>query len=105
MLVEGGHRQVAGQDVVERRDVGRSLNRGVAAQREDAAARPADVAEQQLQDRGGADDLHADRMLRPADGVADRGRAIRAGGAAEDVGDVEERIAGMPQTSSTISGV
>ena len=35
------HRQVAGQQVVERRDVGRALDRGVAAQRQDAAAGPA----------------------------------------------------------------
>ena len=49
------HRQVAGQQVVERRDVGRALDRRVAAQRHDAAAGPADVAEQQLQDRRRAD--------------------------------------------------
>ena len=49
------HRDVARQDVVERRDVGRALDGRVAAQREDAAARAADVAEQQLDDRRGAD--------------------------------------------------
>ena len=76
------HREVAGQDVVERRDVGRALDRGVPAQRQDPAAGAADVAEQQLQDRGGADVLHADRVLRPADRVARtpscaRGRSSR----------------------------
>src|SRR6185437_482462 len=42
-------------------------------QREDAAAGPADVAEQQLEDGRGADVLRADRVLRPADAV-DEGR-------------------------------
>ena len=97
-LAERRHRQIAGQDVVERRDVGRSLNRGVAAQRENAAAGPADVAEQQLQDRGGADDLHAGRVLRQADGVADRAGAFGSGGAAERVGDPQERIARARRT-------
>ena len=45
------HRDVAGQDVEQRRDVGRALDAGVAAQGQDPAARAADVAEQQLQDR------------------------------------------------------
>ena len=72
------HRQVAGQDVEERRDVGRALDRRVAAQGEDAAAGAADVAEQQLDDRGGADVLHAHRVLGPADGVA-RGRSCARG--------------------------
>ena len=81
------HRDVAGEDVVERRDVGRPLDRRVAAQREDAAAGAADVAQQQLDDRGGADDLHADGVLRPADRVADRRRALAAGVAAQRLGD------------------
>src|ERR1700704_5569482 len=37
------HRQVAGQDVVEGRYVGRALDRGVPAERHDAAAGTADV--------------------------------------------------------------
>ena len=73
------HRQVAGQDVVERRDVGRALDRRVPAQRHDPAARPAHVAEQQLDDRRGADVLDADRVLRPADRVAERARPLAAG--------------------------
>ena len=72
------HREVAGEDVVERRDVGRALDRRVPAQRHDPAARPADVAEQELDDRGGADELDADRVLRPADGVDERARALAA---------------------------
>ena len=66
------HRQISGQDVVERRNVGRSLNRRMTAQREDAAAGTSDVAEEKLQDRCGANDLHAGRMLRPADRIANR---------------------------------
>src|SRR5579862_3145926 len=45
-----GHWDVARQKVEERRNVGRSLDRGVAAQRENAAARTSDVAEQELED-------------------------------------------------------
>ena len=52
-----GARHVAVDRVVERRHVGRALDRRVAAQRHDAAARPADVAEQQLEQRAAADDL------------------------------------------------
>ena len=84
------HGQISGQKVKERGDVGRSLNRCVPAKGEDPAARPPDVAEEQLQDRGGADDLHACGMLRPADGVADRRSFLAAGGAREHVGDFEE---------------
>ena len=90
---ERRHRQIAGQQVVERRDVGRSLNRRVSAQREDAAAGPADVAEQQLQDRRRADDLHADRMLRESDRVADRRGAVRPRARGVAIGDLEERLA------------
>ena len=46
-----GHRDVARQDVVERRDVRRALDRGMPAQRHDPAPRPADIAEQELDDR------------------------------------------------------
>ena len=77
------HRQVARQDVVERRDVGRALDRRVAAQRDDAAAGPPDVAEQELDDRRGADQLDADRVLRPADRVDERAGPLAAGVVAE----------------------
>ena len=105
-LAGARHLQVAGQQVVERRDVGRALDRRVAAQGQDAAARPADVAEQQLQDRRRADHLRARGVLGPADGVTERGRALAAGVA----GSARRRLRGsppgeMPQTSSTISGV
>src|ERR1043165_7074816 len=52
-----------------------------------------DVAEEELQDRRGADDLHAGGVLRPADGVADRGGLVAARGAGEDIGDFEEALA------------
>ena len=77
VLVRVRHRDVAGEDVEQRRDVGGPLDRRVPAQREDAAARPADVAEQRLQDRRRADVLHAHRVLRPADRVAER--LVRSG--------------------------
>ena len=92
------HRDVAGEDVVQRRDVGRALDRRVAAQREDAAAGAADVAEQQLDDRRGADDLHADRVLRPADRVADRRRALAARVAAQRLGDGHELVFACTRT-------
>ena len=41
-------------------------------QRDDAAARPSHVPEQLLDDRRGADVLHAHGVLGPADGVAER---------------------------------
>ena len=52
---------------------------------------PADVAEQQLEDRRGADVLDADGVLRPADRV-DRSRAVRSrpGVGAQRLGDREE---------------
>ena len=75
-LLAVGHRQVAGQDVVERGHVGRSLDRRVAAQRHDPASRPADVAEQQLDDGCSPDVLRTDGVLRPTDGVAERRRPL-----------------------------
>jgi len=46
----GGHVQVAGQQVIQCRDVGRSLDGGVASERLDSAARAPDVAQQELED-------------------------------------------------------
>ena len=90
VLVGVGHRDVARQDVEQGRDVGRALDRRVPAQRQDAAAGPTDVAEQGLQDRGGADDLRADAVVGPADGVAERRRALASAVAGERVGDLRE---------------
>src|SRR5207248_11576567 len=77
------HRDVPRQDVVQGRDVRRALDVRVAAKREDAAAGPPDVAEQQLDDRRRADDLHTGGVLGPADGVAEGRRALRTGVRAE----------------------
>ena len=49
----------------------------MAALRIDAAARHADVAEQQLQHRRGVDELNRVAVLRPAERVEDRARAVR----------------------------
>ena len=80
VLVVMGHRhgEVPGQQVEQRRDVGRALDRRVAAQGEDAAAGAADVAEEGLEDRRGADVLHPHRVLRPSDRVGEGRRAIAA---------------------------
>ena len=65
----------------------------MAAQRENAAAGTPDIAEQPLQDRGGADHLHAGRVMRPADRVADRAGALAAGIARDSFGDLEKHLA------------
>ena len=68
------------------------LDAGVAAHGHDAAAGPAHVAEQQLQDAGGADDLHAGGVLRPADGVDDGAGALAAGIRAEQLGHLDHLL-------------
>ena len=113
VLLEAGvrlrlrHREVAGEEVVEGRDVRRPLDRSVAAQGEDAAPRPADVAEQELEDRGGADVLHAGRVLGPPHGVAEGGRALppRRRRRSSPRHSSRNRWRGTPHTSSTTSGV
>ena len=49
------------------------------AQCHDPTAGPADVAEQRLQDRGGADDLDAGGVVGPTNGVANGSRALTSG--------------------------
>ena len=71
VFVGGRLGQVAGQQVVERGDVGAALDGAVPAHRHDHAAGPTDVAQQLLEDAGGANDLRAGAVLRPADGVDD----------------------------------
>ena len=78
----------------------------VAAHRHDAAAGPADVAEQELQDAGGADDLHAGGVLRPADRVDDGAGALAAGVGAEQLGHPHELLRrAAAHLATTISGV
>ena len=67
-------RDVAGQVVVRHAAVGAALDVGVAAQRVEPAARPADVAEQQLQHRRRVNELHRVAVVRPAERVHDRAR-------------------------------
>src|SRR4029077_3588847 len=72
------HCQIPGKDVVERRNVSGALDRSVTAQRQNPAARPADVSKQQLQNRSCANDLHALGMLRPTYCIANRGGPLRS---------------------------
>jgi hypothetical protein len=76
----------------------------MAAQRHDAGARASDVAQQQLQQRRAADDLHAVGVLRPGHGIGDRGRAS-APELSSRVCATRRNSRGQPVTCSTISGV
>jgi hypothetical protein len=69
--------------------VARSVDPWISAcppERHDPAARPADVAEQELDDGGGADVLDADRVLRPAERIDERRGALAAGVRAQGLG-------------------
>ena len=92
VLLRMRHRQVARQDVVKSREVCRSLDRSVSTESDDSASGPADVPEQELDDRGGADVLDADRVLRPADRVDDRARPLASGVLTQRLGDLEELL-------------
>ncbi len=87
MLFGGGLRDIAGQRVVESRDVGRALDGAVAAQSHDPAAGASHVAEQELEDARGADNLHAGGVLSPADRVAERRRLVRPAGGDQHIRD------------------
>src|SRR6059058_1089497 len=67
----GWLRQVTRKQVEKSWHVGRALNRSVAAQGENAATRSADVTEEELKNRRGANRLDAVAVLGPTDGVAD----------------------------------
>src|SRR5436309_1894185 len=71
LLERRRRRQITLDRVVERRNIRGTLNRSVAAKRHNAGTRPADVAQQKLQQRAGADDLDAVGVLRPGDGVGE----------------------------------
>src|SRR5919197_4362458 len=58
-------RHVAGDRVVQRGVIRAALDAAVTAQRQDAAARTTDVAQQLLQDARRANDLYADGVLGP----------------------------------------
>ena len=76
----------------------------MAAQRVHAAAGDADIAEQQLHHRHGADVLRADRMLRPTEREQAGQRLVR-GGAGDQRADCRYLSCGVPQMRDTISGV
>ena len=88
------HGQVAGEQVVEGGDVGRALDGGVAAQGHDAAAGPAHVAQQQLDDGGGADELDAVGVVGPAHGVGEGAGPLLPRVGAERLGDLQELLPG-----------
>ncbi len=75
--------------------VGSALNVGVAAEGIDSATGAPDIAHQQLQHGSGADDLGAEAVLRPSDGIDNGGDffhvAVFADGG-EEVGGFEELI-------------
>ena len=84
--------QIAGQEVVQGRDVGRALDAGMAPHGQDAAARPADIAEQELHDAPGADHLGAGGMLCPAQGVDQHARPLATGVCAEELGNARQLL-------------
>ena len=88
--------QVPGQQVEQGGYVGRSLDRRVSTQRHDPASGPAHVSQQQLQDAGGADDLRAKALLRPAHRIADGRGPLASGIADQDVRDLKEELARRP---------
>ena len=77
----------------------------MASQGHDAAARAAHVAQQQLQDGAGADVLHTDAVLGPADAVDQCGGPLAPQFAVQASAELEERCREMPHACSTISGV
>src|SRR5207302_8552221 len=78
-VVGVAHRYVAGQQVVQGGDVGRPLDAGVPSEGEDSPARPAHIAEEELENRRGPDALYSDGVLGPSHGVGKGRRAVTAG--------------------------
>ncbi|MNS55047.1 hypothetical protein D3C72_878710 [compost metagenome] len=72
LLGIAGQGQVARQRIGKQAEVGQALDVGVPAQGVDPATRHADVTQQQLHHGRTADDLCADRVLRPAKRIEDR---------------------------------
>src|SRR5437588_7703134 len=64
------------------------------AQGQDASARTSHVAEQELKDRGGSNDLRSLGLLGPAQRVADRASLFRARGGAKRVRNFQEPLLG-----------
>ena len=98
---------VAGQQVEQRRDVGGALDAGVPAQRQDAAAGPADVAQQQS-----AGSTRSRMYCTPTvcwvqpTAVGERGGALAARSSPSSSSQTRRNSScGTPQICSTISGV
>src|SRR5439155_8244188 len=72
----------------------RALDRCMPAQRDHAAAGAAHVPKELLDDGRGADVLHADRVLRPADGVDERSGVLASARLHERFAHVEELLDG-----------
>ena len=89
-----GHREIPGQQVEERRHVRRTLDARVPAQRDHTASGSADIAQQQLNDRPGADVLRPHRVLRPAHAVDQRSGTLAAGVLRPRRGDLQELVGG-----------
>src|SRR6185369_1957136 len=64
--------EVAGEDIEHATHVRCALNVRMSAQSVNTAAGASDVSQQQLQHRRGANDLRAEGVLRPTDGIDDR---------------------------------
>src|SRR5947209_7135956 len=71
--------QVTGQQVIQGGDVGAALDAGVTAKCKDPTAGPADVAQELLEYRRGANDLDTYRMLGPRHCVGEGGSALPTG--------------------------
>src|SRR5205807_2357409 len=67
-------------------------DRGVAAERHDAAARTAEVAEQELQQRAAADDLYAVGVLGPGDRVGERAGPVSTRVRQERLGHLDDLL-------------
>src|SRR5205807_2162113 len=90
------HNQVARQQVVQRRDIGRALNVGVTAQGHNAATWTAHISQQGLQNATSADDLNAKGMLRPANSVGEVSRSFSSRILDQRVGNFEEEVLWNP---------
>ena len=88
------HRQITGKDVVKCGNIRRALDACMSTKSQDAAARPSNVAEQQLENRCGTNDLYSVRMLSPADCVADRASFFRTRSIREYFRDPQELLFG-----------
>ncbi len=88
------HGHVTGNDVIQQGVVSGPLNIGFTAQGVDTAARNTDVAQQQLNDTGGTNVLHADRMLGPTQSIHDGSGLVLFTGGREVLVDLQQICGG-----------